>query len=237
MPILSDWNLEFSTDEVLRAQGANPQAIRNRRPAIVKTTEQAIARGRPLLHPRVLYEKYSVKQLVHERLDLEPHRSNHGKYSLSGPLIAQHLARAGEVLLILCTIGSELDETVSSLFTVDPMTSLALDGVGSAAVENLALQACNYFEQEANAAGLKTTMPLNPGMVGWPVEVGQPQIFSLLDCEEIQVSLTDSWMMVPNKSLSLVLGLGKDVTVYGSTCEYCNLKDVCTYQDHYARKE
>jgi len=40
-------------------------------------------------------------------------------------------------------------------------------------------------------------MPLNPGMIGWSVDIGQPEIFSLLDCEEIDVSLTDSYMMVP----------------------------------------
>jgi hypothetical protein len=59
------------------------------------------------------------------------------------------------------------------------MIALALDGVGSAAVEMLAIQACNYFEEKAKIDGLFTSMPLNPGMVGWPVDMGQPQIFSL----------------------------------------------------------
>ena len=237
MPILENWKLELTVDKVLRAQGADPQVIRARRPKIVQSTEQAILRGLPLLQPRVLYEKFAVKGLTHERLELIGHNSNHGKYYLSGPLITQHLARAKEVMLILCSVGKELDDTVSSLFSSDPMVALALDGVGSAAVEDLGLQACNYFELQASETGLKTTMPLNPGMIGWPVEVGQPQIFSLLDCEEIQVSLTDAWMMVPNKSLSMVLGLGEDVAVYGSACEYCNLKGVCNYQDHYAKKD
>jgi len=235
MPILNNWQLELTTDEVLRAQGADPAIIRLRRPGIIKSTEQVITRGRSLLHPQVLYEKYDVRSFAHQRLDLVPHNSDHGKYSLSGPLIAQHLASAEAVMLILCTIGSELDNTVSNLFNVDPMVALALDGVGSAAAENLALQACNYFENQVKEQGFKTTMPLNPGMVGWPVEVGQPQIFSLLDCEEIHVSLTDSWMMVPNKSLSMVLGIGRDVSVIGSTCEYCTLKGVCNYQNHYAK--
>ncbi len=237
MPILDQWKLELNIDDVLRAQGADPTIIRARRPGLVKSTALAISRGMLLLQPRVLYEKYPVKKMIHERLELEAQHSNHGKYQLSGPLIIQHLARAEAVMLILCTIGRDLDDTVSSVFKSDPMLALALDGVGSAAVENLALQACNYFEQQANEAGMKTTMPLNPGMVGWPVDVGQPQIFSLLDCEEIQVTLTDAWMMVPNKSLSMVLGIGKDVTAIGSACEYCTMKGVCNDQDHYARKD
>jgi hypothetical protein len=136
---------------------------------------------------------------------------------------------------MVCTVGSELDDVVTSLFKVDPMVALALDGVGSAAVEMLAIQACNYFEDQAKYDGLKTSMPLNPGMVGWSVDVGQPQIFSLVDGEEIHVSLTDSWMMVPNKSLSQVLGIGIDVSSFGSSCEYCSLKGICKYQNHYAK--
>jgi hypothetical protein len=136
---------------------------------------------------------------------------------------------------MVCTIGSLLDEMVSSLFKVDPSLAVAMDGVGSAAVESLAIQACNYFENQVKDEGLNTTMPLNPGMVGWPVEQGQPEIFTLLDSEEILVTLNESCMMSPNKSLSMVLGVGKDVSPVGSSCDYCSLKGVCKYQNHYAR--
>jgi hypothetical protein len=235
MPILDKWELPLTTNEVLRAQGADPEALLLRRPGLAVSTDQAISKGKSILHPLVLYEKYAVKAFVHERLELWSNSNNPGKAYLSGKLIAQHLSRSQVIIVMLCTIGSELDETVSSLFKVDPMSGLALDGVGSAAVENLAIQACNYFENQAKADGFKTTMPLNPGMVGWPVEDGQPQIFSLLDSDLINVSLTESCMMTPNKSLSMVLGLGNDVTAIGSSCDYCSLKGVCKYQNHYAK--
>lgn len=235
MPILDRWDLPITVDDALRAQGADPDAIRSRRPTLISSTEKAISMGANLLKPRVLYEKYTVKSFAHERLQLNVNSSSQGKAYLSGQLIAQHLAPAQQVIVMLCTIGKELDDTVSSLFNADPLLGLALDGVGSAAVEMLAIQACNYFEIQANDAGVKTSLPLNPGMVGWPVDQGQPQIFALLESEEIQVSLTDSCMMVPNKSLSMVLGVGKDLSVTGTYCEYCSLKGVCKYQNHYAK--
>ncbi len=235
MPILSKWDLDFNVDDVLRAQGANPDSIRQRRPALIASTEKAITLGISLIHPRVLYEEYLVKNFVHERLDLSSSHHNNGKNRLSGPLIAQHLAGARSVIALVCTIGNELDEGVSSLFKADPVTAVTLDGVGSAAVEMLGIQACNYFEARALEMGQKTSMPLNPGMVGWPVDVGQPEIFTLLDSEAIEVSLTESCMMVPNKSLSMVLGIGSELSSTGSACDYCNLKGVCKYQDHYAK--
>ncbi len=236
MPILADWKIELEIDDVLRSQGADPEVIRGRRPALVKITEHAIIRGTSLLKPLVLYESYRVKGLVHERLNLQSNSGSADRAYLSGPLIAQHLARSQTIVIMLCTIGSPLDDTVSSLFMSDPSLAVALDGVGSAAVEKLALLACNYFEAQAKQEGLNTSIPLNPGMVGWPLDQGQPQIFTLLDSEQIQVSLTDSCMMVPNKSLSMVLGVGKDVSPIGISCDYCNLNGVCRYQNHYAGK-
>jgi hypothetical protein len=235
MPILNQWNLPLTIDQVLRALGADPEAIRLRRPSFLSSTGEAIAKGKHLLHPLVLYEKYAVKCLVHERLELVSNSTSLGRSYLSGQLIAQHLARAQVIIVMLCTIGSELDENVSSLFKIDPMSGLALDGVGSAAVENLAIQACNYFEAQAKTDGLNTTMPLNPGMVGWPLDQGQPQIFTLVDSDQIQISLNESCMMIPSKSLSMVLGVGNDVSAIGSSCDYCSLKGVCKYQNHYAK--
>ena len=235
MRILDKWDLQLTTDQVLRAQGADPEIIRVRRPNLVKSTGEALVRAEPLLQPLVLYEKYQVKAFTHERLELVPHNSGHGKYYLSSELIAQKLSSAQEIMVVLCTIGSDLDNSVSSLFKVDPLIALAMDGVGSAAVEMLAIQACKYFEKQIFNEGQKTTMPLNPGMIGWSVEIGQPQIFSLLDSESINVSLTESFMMVPNKSLSMVIGIGEDVSATGTSCEYCSLKGICRYQNHYAK--
>jgi hypothetical protein len=234
MPILNKWEFLLTPDDVLRSQGADPEAIKLRRPSLVKITENAIAMGTSLLQPQVLYEKYPVKGLVHERLELYGNKSNAKKPHLSGQLIAQHLSRSQAVIIMVCTIGSLLDELVSSLFKVDPSLAVAMDGVGSAAVESLAIQACNYFEDQVKSEGLNTTMPLNPGMVGWPVEQGQPEIFTLLDSEDIQVTLNESCMMSPNKSLSMVLGVGEDVSPVGTSCDYCSLKGVCKYQNHYA---
>jgi len=232
MPILDSWDIKLSTNHVLRAQGADPDMIRLRRPSLISSTDEAIIRGTLLLKPIVLFEKYKVKGFRHDRLELIIPGNNRRSF-LSGALIAQHIARAQEVVVMLCTLGRALDETVASLFNYDPLAALALDGFGSAAVEMLAIKTSNYFENIANYDGYKTSMPLNPGMIGWPVDVGQAEIFSLLDCEEIDVSLTDSYMMVPNKSVSLVIGMGEEMSSAGTPCEFCNLKGTCRYQNHY----
>lgn len=228
MPLLPEIRLDINIDHVIRAQGADPEIIRGRNPQLVKVAKLALEQGYPLLEPQVLYKEFKVASLRHETLNF----AEGGE--LKGKLIAQHLNSAESVIIMLCTVGMKLEKESAGLITSDPVAGLALEGLGSAAVEILANSACNYFEQVAAEKALGTTIPLSPGMIGWPVDQGQPQIFSLLDAEQIDVRLTPSHLMLPRKSLTLAIGIGANVLAEGTSCDYCNLKETCQYQDHYA---
>ena len=226
MPVLTDWSLEVDVDQVLRGQGADPAIVRARRPALVAMAERALEIGMPLLQPQVAYERLEARGLRHERLILDGG-------VLHGALIAEHLGRAEQVVLMLCTIGDALEAGVAREMDADPVFGLALDGLGSAAVESLAGLACTAIEAETAARGWHASLPLSPGMIGWPVDEGQAQIFSLLDPGLAGVRLTESGMMIPRKSLSIVLGLGAEVASGASACSACSLSATCRYQDHY----
>ena len=227
MTVLDKWDLSLDVDTVLRAQGADPAAIRKRNPRLVESTERALDEGSLLLQPRVKTRRLLVEDLRHERIKLM------GNGILSGELLAKHMGGAQEVVIILCTVGEGLERRAADVSKEDSVYGLALDAVGSAGVEALANAVCALFEEDATKEGCKVTIPLSPGMVGWPVEQGQPQIFDLLDTDEIGVRLTESMMMVPRKSLTFVLGIGKKLIAGGRACDYCSLKGTCRYRDHY----
>jgi hypothetical protein len=227
MPVLTDFELVLTVDGVLRGQGADPAAIRRRSPRLVEMAARALEEARPYFQPRVLYERCDVETLRHESLILK------GGGRISGPLVATHLGPARYVIVMLCTIGPELEEHATRVMSNEMVRGLALEGAGSAATEALANSACRYFELEAATEGLQTSIPLNPGMIGWTVSEGQPQIFSLLEGAQIGISLTPADVMIPRKSLSMVLGLGPGMTNAGRTCDFCAMRETCRYQDHY----
>jgi hypothetical protein len=227
MPNLQKLSLDFDADAVLRGQGADPRVIRTRRPALAQLAEKALKEALPLLEPKVIYNEFVVQGVIHDRLILE-----NGE-QLKGKLIVEHLAQARKVYILLCTIGSSIEQYASDVWDSSATYSLALEGVGSAAVEALANAACRYFEISAQEQGWQTSIPLSPGMIDWPVEEGQPQIFRLLERENILVELSPSFIMMPRKSLTMVVGAGPALSASGRACEYCNLRDVCRYQDHY----
>jgi hypothetical protein len=70
-------------------------------------------------------------------------------------------------------------------------------------------------------------------MVDWSVAEGQPQIFNLLGEDGSIVSLTPSFIMIPRKSLTMVMGLGVNLDSSGRTCDFCTMQATCRYQEHY----
>jgi hypothetical protein len=225
MPVLRDWNLAVDADKVLWGQGADPAVIRARRPRLARIAERVIEEGRGLLAPALLYDSFDVLGLRHERLDLA------GGGSLAGPLIARQLGRAARVVVAVCTVGGGLSRYASEVSQTDPVRSLALDGLASAAAQGLAESACQYFEAQAAAGGLIASVPLNPGMVGWPLAAGQAQIFSLVSPQTIGVDLTVSGLMTPVKSLSFVVGFGHEADPDSCSCDYCTMRDTCRFTE------
>jgi hypothetical protein len=230
MPILTHSELLIDADAVLRGQGADPAAIRQRRPLLVRVAEEAIAEGYPLLKPEVAYSRIPVEAVTPEQITLA------GGGLLTGKIVARRLRKATEVIVAVCTVGEEIAVHASEVIRDDLVRGLALDGVGSAAVEALSNWACAHFEAEAGTQGMQTTVPLNPGMIGWPLEVGQPQIFNVLHEPQMRVTLSDAIIMLPRKSLSLVIGLGAAVRSVGTVCDTCAMNKRCRYKPPEALK-
>ncbi len=228
MPILTDLPLSITVDQVLLGQGADPAIIRARRPRLVTAAERAIAEGMSLLAPVVAYQQLAVKEVRHERILLE------NGATLTGPLVAQQLMTAQSVVAMVCTIGPALEEASLRYAESDPVHGLALYGVGSAAAEALSTAACRHFGEEAAKNGLLTTIPLSPGLDGWPVERGQPEIFKIVDARAAGVTLLPSAVMKPVKSLSLVIGIGQQIDTSARICDFCSKRYTCTFQDHYS---
>ena len=184
MPLIKNWEISLEADHILRAQGADPEVIRWRKPALVKTAEWALREGMPLLQPEALYIELLVRELRHELVYLDLPETDGKSSYLSGALLASHLGPAEKLAIVVCTVGEQVETVASALMPNDLLEGMALDAVGSAAAEALGNAVCAFLETKAEAEGLQATLPLSPGMLDWPVSEGQPQIFKLLKDEQ-----------------------------------------------------
>ena len=194
-------NLKIDVDMILRGQGADPVVIRQRRPNLVALAEQALVEGLQLIKPVATYRVLPVENLGADRFTLA------GNLWLTGSFVAQHLAGAQQIALLVCTLGAGFENKIAELAQENPAYTFALDGFGSVAATALRVAVCDEMKAESKVSGLFTSIPLIPGMNNWPVDVGQPQIFAALDTARIGVCLNESAQMTPRKSISMLIGI------------------------------
>lgn len=218
---------KISVEDVLRSQGADPKLIKSRSPRLFEVAQRALNETRHLLKPQVLQKKVPIQSVRHERIELGDNKF------LSSPLLVKHLKGAHFIHLVACTVGSNIDECATQEMEGDTIYGLAIDGLGSAAVETLANHVCHTLEEEAKSHDLETTVPLSPGMIDWPVEEGQPAIFDMLQPQQIGLRLTPQCVMIPRKSLTMLIGVGQNLNTSKRTCDYCAMQDRCRYKSHY----
>jgi len=72
-------------------------------------------------------------------------------------------------------------------------------------------------------------MRAEPGQEGWPIQQ-QRVLFDLLPAGEIGVRLTASYLMLPRKSLSFVVGLGPEMQPDAVTCDFCSKRERCAWR-------
>ena len=221
MELWTDFTFTLGLDDILRGEGADPETVRAKRPALVKAASAAGHQGFTKIKPVAVVQEAKVIEHRHERILLE------GGKTLTGPLVARHLAGAERVAAVVCTLGPALEEYAASLD--DLVLALALDGLGNAAVEAVAQQVCGRLAERAQARGMETSTPLSPGEAEWPVEIGQPQVFALAEPSRAGIRLTEGGMMVPKKSISFVTGIGKKMSQI-HPCEACSLNEICRYR-------
>jgi len=154
-----------------------------------------------------------------------------GGGAVAGGLLPATFPGARELAVIVVSIGPGLEERVTELSQGgEALAATLLDGIGSAAVDQLAVEVCHGIAQEARTRGYGAGSPLSPGMPGLAI-TEQGNILKLAGAARIGVSLTASGVMVPRKSTSLVVALGPEMATWSQAevCARCNLSESCPY--------
>jgi hypothetical protein len=228
MPVVRDISLELNIEDVLCREGIGDQ--RNPRRQIVGLVKEIMdeVESLKLLDPSLAYAFYPIDGFLTDRVKLK------GGAEIQGTLIPALFSKADELGIAVCTIGSGLEGKSANCFKQGKeLHGLLLDGIGSAAVDVLCQRACQILGEEAASRGYQASSPVNPGMPGLPISE-QEHLFELVPADQIGVSLTSGYMIVPRKSTSLVIGAGTKMPRWTreSVCARCNLSGSCRYRTH-----
>ncbi|MDO4618709.1 MAG: vitamin B12 dependent-methionine synthase activation domain-containing protein [Clostridia bacterium] len=133
-----------------------------------------------------------------------------GGISVNSIDLKKHLDGFEEVMVIAATLGVEADTIIRKCALIGTVNLSAAQAAGTAMIES-------YLDTFG-------THRFSPGYGDWDI-CDQQKIINLLDAtKKIGITLTESMMMIPTKSVTAVMGIGKEQNSCHS-CENCDKKD------------
>lgn len=183
--------------EALGAASAPEGVIRLARESI-DSANAMVADG--LVQPRLIAAEFRVDSLIADGIVV-------GSHTII-PCDSSVFEGSDRIIAAIATLGPRLEQTVTSAFAGNnPLLAITLDAAGTILIRNASIQFQRDCAARAGAIGLELGPRVSPGCRAVPLEA-QKALFSLLDAQSVGVTLTDSLLMTPVKSVSLMFPLG-----------------------------
>lgn len=224
MEILNELEVNIGEEQVLRRQGYQGK-LTALKSELREIMAQEIEEAYRLFRPRAVYTELTVAETLGSEIRL----SNGLVIRVGG---AVKIWEGLDYLTVaLGTIGSALEDRVDDLFSLDEYPSaVMLDSIGSVAADSVADQVNYIICEKAARTGMMVGPRLSPGYGAWQLKE-QEVLFNLVPAQSIGVQLTESYVMIPRKSVSFCVGIGNKLTTRAVNlrCRHC-LKHQCQYR-------
>lgn len=208
--------VEFNKKEILRyAQCTDAEE------SISALVDKCIGECKNAFTYNVCWCELPVK-ITESKADLAFTKSN------SNALI-KNLAGCKKIILFGATVGIEIDRLIAKYGRISPAKAVVFQAIGAERIEAL----CNAFNSEmtenCRTQALYTRPRFSPGYGDFPLDV-QKDIFRVLDCSrKIGLTLNDSLLMSPSKSVTAIIGISDKKTECKIPCSDC-AKSNCTFR-------
>ena len=221
MTILTGFDLVLDLEQFVEEQG---EALR--RPVMQEAAQKGLQEAAGLISPALSYDWFPVGARDRKKAEVGDVVFALGRH-------ADLLGQARLAFLAVVTIGPQLEARSRELqASGKALDSFMLDAAGVHGVGRLIGMAHSIVEEDAAKRGWGVGAELAPGQLsGWAI-AEQILVGRLLDLESIGVRVTESGMLVPQKSASLMVGTGPEYesAEVRSPCEYCDVSETCRYR-------
>jgi len=152
-----------------------------------------------------------------------------------GKTVAKELRNSIHSVLFICTAGPGISHQSQKLLTGEnPVLGYVLDVLGTMIVESATDLLQIEIMRIAVAKDMQITNRYSPGYCNWSV-ADQHRLFSFFPANCCGISLTDSALMNPVKSVSGIIGVGKKVRFREYTCDLCSQTD-CFHRNFHLKR-
>jgi hypothetical protein len=147
----------------------------------------------------------------------------------TGSQIKAYMKEASHLALFVCTAGKIFSELATQYNKQGAyLEAFVTDAIGSLTVENAMNKIQAQLETSLQESRMKISNRYSPGYCNWPLS-NQPVLFNQIGKTPVNVSLTESCLMLPVKSISGIIGIGQNIRKRAYACRICKNKN-CTYR-------
>ncbi len=148
----------------------------------------------------------------------------------AGQQVVRYLKKSEKLALYVCTAGKGISERSKKLMSEgNILEGYITDLLGSIIVEAAMDEIQKKLREEMKTLGFSVTNKYSPGYCSWDV-AEQHKLFSFFPPDFCGVSVSGSSLMHPIKSVSGVIGIGREVKFHKYVCDACS--DIhCIYRN------
>ncbi len=168
-------------------------------PELSEMLSECIALCEGIFTPRVCYCETEVR-LDGENVDL-------GFCTVRSAQLAKNLCGCTSAVIFAATVGEKIDRLIARQGVLSPARAVIMNAIGAERIEALCDAFNGDIKREKAATGIACAPRFSPGYGDLPLEF-QKDIFALLDCpRRIGLTLNESLLMSPSKSVTAIIGI------------------------------
>ena len=201
--------------EVLRYAGAREET-----PELTFLLEEALKEASPVLTGSVCWQVFPIGR-DEDILDL-------GFARVRSDSLNRNLTGCDRIILFGATVGFGIDRLIARYGRLSPAKALMMQAIGAERIEALCDTFCDHIQEEYPGFHLRPRF--SPGYGDFPLEL-QNDIFRVLEsAQKIGLTLNQSLLMSPSKSVTALIGLGPCPGAdHSAGCRSCGKTD-CIYR-------
>lgn len=182
----------------------------------IKELEQAVS-------PKYLSREYPLKLLRDYGVD-------GGCFSVKSKNLSRNLQDCEQIIVFAATLGAGTDHVIQRYNKLQVSRAVVLQAVSAAMIEGYCNHICSRMKQEYEEKNRYLRPRFSPGYGDFPLEC-QPYLLDALEAgKRIGIKLTDSYLMMPSKSVTAIIGVSqKPEFCQVEGCETC-VKIDCRYR-------
>lgn len=212
--------MDRRTKEAIRYLGYGRNAVDDQMLALIRDSFESLE---SVAGPKSIYRIFDLRHQSEECFQI-------GNIQMESRSLGRNLKKCEKLILFGATLGTGVDRLITRASLTDMASAVVLQSCAAAMLEEYCDSVQEAISAELEQEGWYLRPRFSPGYGDFAIQYQKP-LMQMLDCAKtIGLTMTDSFMMTPTKSVTAVIGMSRlkeRCPVQG--CESCEKKD-CEYR-------